>query len=67
MAEIDDRRLDIIIALLGRLVASSTEGDEVLALNSAGLRPNEIARILDMKQNAVSMRIKRAKGRERKK
>ncbi len=54
-------KADVIIVLLAQLVAASTKGDEVLALAAAGLKPGEIARILDMKPNAVSMRISRAK------
>jgi len=63
---LDERQADIVIALLAKLVASSTDGDEVVALNAAGLKPGEIARILDMKPNAVSMRITRAKERKKK-
>lgn len=59
----DDKRADVIIALLAQLVASTTEGDEVLALSAAGLKPADIARILNMKPNAVQMRIARARAK----
>ncbi len=67
MVEVDDRRLDVMIALLANLVAANSDGDPVLALDSAGMKATEIARILDMKTNAVSMRISRAKERNKKK
>lgn len=67
MVEVDDRRLDVMIALLANLVAANADGDPVLALDSAGMKATEIARILDMKPNAVSMRISRAKERNKKK
>lgn len=61
MVEIDEHRIDIMIALLAKLVAANTEEDQVVALASTGLRTGEIARILNMKQSAVSMRIARSK------
>ena len=66
MADPDEGRIDVIIALLGRLVANSTDGDQVVALNAAGLKTSEIARILDMKSSAVSMRVARAKEKTKK-
>lgn len=65
MAETDERRMNVIIALLGQLVAASTDRDEVLALSAAGLKPSEIAQVLDMKLSAVSMRISRAKEKKK--
>lgn len=65
MAEIDNHRLDVIIALLARLVAAASEGDEVLELSSAGLSPSEIAKVLSVSPNSVSKKIARAKGNKK--
>lgn len=65
MADMDERRLDVIIALLARLVANASEGDEVVELHAAGLTPAEITEVLGMKSSAVSMRISRAKGKKK--
>ncbi len=61
----DERKIDVIIALLGKLVAASAPGDDVLALAGAGLRPAEIAQILNMKENTVSKRLERDRKKER--
>lgn len=59
----DAVKLDVIIALLAQLVAATTKRDEVLTLAAAGLGATEIARVLDMKRSAVSMRLTRGKAR----
>lgn len=67
--EIEDltKRLDVVIALLATIATkdeSTTLRDKIVMLDGFGLRPSEIASVLNKKSNYISKELSIARGKK---
>ena len=62
-----ERRLDTVVRLLSaQLTKGMTKKDAILALSALGLTPKEVAGILDVSSNQVSVEVYQAKKKAKK-
>ena len=61
------RRLDVVIALLATIATNGEEvtmREKILMLNGFGLKPSEIASVLNKKPSYISKELSLAKGKK---